>query len=393
MINRLFNRNDNLAILIAGIFSVIVGLGVSRFAFTSLLPTMLDDFLSIKFAGQLASLNFVGYLSGSILSIFIRDFSIKVKLFRIGLSFALLSTLILGYTTNDLIWIVVRIVAGLAAAMVFVVGSAIVMSKLTFKSKTKAMGIHFSGLGFSIFVTDLVVRFVLAEGGDWSLAWIVLSFFGLVLSAYAWYILSFEKVVKTKTVKTKFDFSVFTSFSIILLLAYFTEGVGFVIQGTFLPEIINNVPGLEGYGNLIWTFAGLAGVPSCIIWMRLAHRFGSVNMIMIALALQIVGILIPTFTTNMYLNGLSGVLYGGTFAGLVALFMTLGGQLSKGNPVVLMGAITTAYGIGQVVGPLYAVYLVDKFHTYNYALYLTAFTVFLGIVLMFFGKKLQPKTL
>jgi dolichol kinase len=30
MIKRLFNRNDNIAILIAGIFSIIIGLGVAR---------------------------------------------------------------------------------------------------------------------------------------------------------------------------------------------------------------------------------------------------------------------------------------------------------------------------------------------------------------------------
>jgi hypothetical protein len=39
MIKRLFNRNDNIAILIAGIFSIIIGLGVARFAFTGLIPS------------------------------------------------------------------------------------------------------------------------------------------------------------------------------------------------------------------------------------------------------------------------------------------------------------------------------------------------------------------
>ncbi|MCG3720570.1 YbfB/YjiJ family MFS transporter, partial [Aliarcobacter butzleri] len=67
--SRLFDRNDNLAILIAGIFSIIIGIGVARFAFTGLIPPMLEDHLSIKFVGILASLNFAGYLTGSILSV------------------------------------------------------------------------------------------------------------------------------------------------------------------------------------------------------------------------------------------------------------------------------------------------------------------------------------
>ncbi len=383
----LLDRNNNLSILIAGIFAVIVGLGISRFVFTSLLPNMLDGFLDITFAGILASINFAGYLSGSILSIFIKDINQKVILFRIGLVLVIILTFIQGITLNETIWIISRVMAGFAGAMAFVVGSAIVMTKLQMESKTKAMGIHFSGIGFSILTTDLISRGVIDISSSWQYSWLVLSFVALVLSLYSAYILSFDKKVDTKIVKHKVDKSIFTVFVIILIIAYFTEGVGFVVQGTFLPDIINNLPGLEGYGNLTWTLVGLAGIPSCIIWLRLAHKYGSVNIIIIALALQTVGILIPTFTSNMYMNLFSGVLFGGTFVGLVGLFMTLGGHLAKGNPVVLMGALTTSYGIGQVIAPLYSVYLIDKFGNYDYALYLTAFIVISGIILLLFAKR------
>ena len=387
--NRLLDRNDNLAILIAGIFAIIVGVGVARFAFTSLIPSMLDNRLDITFAGILASLNFAGYLSGSILSVFIKDMNQKVLLFRIGLVLAVLTTFVLGFSTNDTYWIIARIIGGFAGAMGLVVGSAIVMTKLQMESKTKAMGIHFSGIGFSILVTDLIHRYILSIGGTWETSWQVLSIFGAVLSVYSIYILSFDKKINQNGVKHKFDTSVFSIFVILLIMAYFTEGVGFVVQGTFLPDIINNLPGLQGYGNITWTLVGLAGIPSCIIWMRLAFKYGSINIIIIALLIQMIGILIPTFTNNIYLNLLSGVFYGGTFIGLVALFMNLGGQLAKNNPVVLMGALTTSYGVGQVIAPLYSVYLIEKFGNYDYALYLTAFIVFGGVLLLFFAKKFE----
>lgn len=387
--NRLLDRNDNLAIIIAGIFAVIIGLGVARFAFTSLLPSMLSDYLTITFAGILASLNFAGYLSGSILSIFIKDINQKVILFRIGIFLAITSTIVLAISTNDTLWIIVRVIAGFAGAMAFVVGSAIVMMKLKLESKTKAMGIHFSGIGISILTTDLISRWVLSSNGTWQDSWIVLTIFAFVLSFYSIYILSFDKKVDQGTVKHKFDTSIFTPFVVILIMAYFTAGVGFVVQGTFLPDIINNLPGLEGYGNLTWTLVGVAGIPSCIIWMRLAHNYGSVNITIIALLIQIVGILIPALTSNIFLNLLSGIFYGGTFVGLVALFMNMGGQLAKHNPVVLMGALTTSYGIGQVIAPLYSVYLIEKFANYNYALYLTAFIVLGGVVLLSLGKRFQ----
>jgi MFS family permease len=387
---KVFDRNNNIAILIAGIFSIIIGLGVARFAFTGLIPPMLDDYLNIKFVGILASLNFAGYLSGSLFSVFIKDINVKVYLYRFGIVLAILTTFVLAYSTNNTLWMVSRVLAGFAGAMCLIVGTAIVMQKLTIKSKTKAMGIHFSGIGFSILTTDLIARYVISLGNTWRDSWTVLAIFAIILSFYSVYILSFDKEVKQNAVKTKFDFSIFTPFVIILIMAYFAEGVGFVVQATFLPDIINNLPGLDGYGSLTWTLVGVAGIPSCIIWMLLAHKFGSSNIIIIALLVQAVGILIPVFSTNMYLNLLSGVLYGGTFIGLVALFMNLGGQLSKGNPVVLMGALTTSYGIGQVIAPLYSVYFIEKYGNYDYSLILTAIIVIGGAILLLMAKKFEP---
>ena len=386
----LLDRNSNSAIILAGILALIVGVGVARFVFTSLLPFMLEDYLSVTFAGVLASINYAGYLGGSIFAVFIKDINAKVKYFRFGMFLCIATTLVLGITQNDTIWAISRIIAGFGAAMALVVGSAIVMTKLKMDNKTKAMGIHFSGIGFSVLVTDLIVRAVFIYEENWRTAWIVLTIFGIFAAIYSIYILSFDKQVNQNATIHKFDKSLFSPFVIILIIAYFTEGVGMVVQGTFLPDIINSLHGLEGYGNFTWTLVGLAGIPSCIIWMTLAHRYGSVNIIIIAMILQIIGILIPALSTNIYANLFSGVLFGGTFVGLVALFMNLGGKIAKSNPVILMGALTTAYGIGQVGAPLYCVKLIELFGNYHVALFVTAGIVFTGVLFLLFANlKLQ----
>lgn len=387
----LLDKNSNVAILLAGIIALIIGVGVARFVFTSLLPPMLENYLTISFAGVLASINYVGYLAGSIFAVFIKDINTKVKFFRFGMFLCFITTLMLGVTTSDTIWVISRILAGFGAAMALVVGSAIVMNKLNIQNKTKAMGIHFSGIGFSILVSDLIVRIVFYFNGTWQLSWIVLAIFAFVMSFYSMYILSYDNEVKQNSVKHHIDKKLFSPFVIILIMAYFCEGVGMVVQGTFLPDIINSLEGLEGFGSFTWTLVGLAGIPSCIIWMMLAHKYGSVNIIILAMFLQVIGIMISALTNNVYLNLFSGILYGGTFVGLVALFMNLGGKLAGNNPVMLMGALTTAYGIGQVTAPLYSVALIEYFKTYDYALYVTAFIVFGGIVLLIFTKILKLK--
>jgi len=386
----LFDRNSNRNILIAGIFALIIGVGVSRFAFTSLLPSMLENQLTITSAGLMASFNFIGYLSGAIFSIFLKSIKIKVLFFRIGLFLSILTTLILAFSTNDLLWIISRIIAGFGSAMLLIVTGSLVMLKLDMKDKTKAMGIHFSGIGMAIVFCELISQYTL-QYYSWNIVWFVLVIFSIIFTTYSMYIINFNKdnskIKKTYMVSK----DMFSSYVILLIIAYFTQGIGFVVQGTFLPDIINNINKIDSYGSVVWLFVGVSGIPASIIWMRLAYKYGSENIIIIAMLLQIVGILIPTFTNNLYINIISGILYGSTFIGLVALFMNKAGQISKNNPVIIMGSMTAAYGIGQVLAPLYSIYFINKYENYNFTLYITASIVFLGVLLIFIAKNKYKK--
>lgn len=387
----LLNKNSNANILLAGILSIIIGVGVARFAFTSLLPSMLEDYLSVTQAGILASFNFVGYLSGALFSVSLKNIQQKVFYFRIGIVLSIFTSIILGTTHNEVMWIISRVLAGFGSAMILLVGASLVMLKLNLEHKTKAMGIHFSGIGFAIVISELVSQMVL-ENHTWSQAWLVLSFIAFIFAFYIFHILSFDKKLTKEALNKESTKSVFSVYVVLLILAYLTEGVGFVVQGTFLPEIVNSLDGLKGEGNLAWLIVGIAGIPSSILWMRLAHRFNSVDVIIFALSLQVIGILLPTMSTNIYVNLLSAALYGSTFIGLVALFMNLGGQISKHNPVILMGSMTAAYSIGQIGAPLYSVALIAEFGDFNTTLYLTAFIVSIGVVLMFLTKYLSKQS-
>lgn len=381
------DRNRPYAILTAGIFALIIGVGAARFAFTALLPAMLADTLSLTFSGVLASLNYVGYLSGAVFAAFIRQPQQKVFYFRLGLLLCVGTTALLGATTHEVLWLISRVLAGFGAAMALVVGSAIVMTKLDMSDKTKAMGIHFSGIGFSIVVTDGLSRMVLAQGAPWSIAWWGIAGVALVMMCFCWWVLEFDDARASQAPQVKVDRSVFTGFVPILIFAYFTEGLGMVVQGTFLPDIVNAIPGLEGFGSYAWTLVGLAGIPSCILWMRLAHRFGSIPIIVITMLLQVAGLVIHVLSSSAFMNLLSGVFFGGTFVALVALFMHLGGKLAGDNPVVLMGVITAAYGVGQISGPLYSVALTEATGSYNAALLVTAGMVLVGALSLWLGRK------
>ena len=68
------SQRERFKVLGAGIFSLILVLGVARFAYTPLLPIMQQQAgLGLAEAGWLAALNYAGYLSGALIASLISD--------------------------------------------------------------------------------------------------------------------------------------------------------------------------------------------------------------------------------------------------------------------------------------------------------------------------------
>lgn len=94
-----------LRVLGAGIFSLILVLGVARFSYTPLLPLMQQQAgLGVAEAGWLAAINYLGYLSGALIASLISDLVLKDRLYRIGMVVAVASTALMGLSTNVVVW-------------------------------------------------------------------------------------------------------------------------------------------------------------------------------------------------------------------------------------------------------------------------------------------------
>ncbi|MCG8099459.1 MAG: YbfB/YjiJ family MFS transporter, partial [Candidatus Thiodiazotropha taylori] len=144
-------KTERLKILVAGILSLILTLGIARFAYTPLLPIMQQQAgLGISEAGWLASINYIGYLSGAIIAALISDLMLKDRLYRIGLIVAVVTTIGMGMTENFWIWSMLRFFAGLSSAAGLLLGSGLILNWLIRHDHRSELGIHFSGLGAGI---------------------------------------------------------------------------------------------------------------------------------------------------------------------------------------------------------------------------------------------------
>jgi predicted MFS family arabinose efflux permease len=177
----------------------------------------------------------------------------------------------------------------------------------------------------------------------------------------------------------------------LFLAAYFCAGVGYVVSVTFIVAIINGLPGMSGKGGLAFLVMGIAAAPAAFIWDRVARRIGYFASLSAASVLQIIGILLPVLVPSLPFALLGCVLFGATFVALVSLVLTMSGHYFPTRPAKMMGKMTAAYGVAQIMGPAVTGVIAEYTGNYNLGLYLASFVMVIGLFLFIFLKFLEKK--
>jgi len=378
---------ERFKVLSAGVISLILMLGIARFAYTPLLPLMQQQAgLGVAEGGWLAAINYVGYLSGAIIASLISDIVLKDRLYRLGLLLALVTTIGMGLTDNLWLWAGMRMLAGLSSAAGLLLGSGLILHWLIRHDHRSELGIHFGGIGLGIAFCAIAVELMHPQF-DWREQWILLTAAGVLLAIPAWAWLPRPEVrLVTNNGAPMVDRPPDAVFLRLFMAAYFCAGVGYVVSATFIVAIVEQLPGLQGKGS--WTFMvlGLAAAPACIFWDLVARRIGDINALIAAFILQIVGILLPVITPSLGMTMLGATLFGGTFIGIVSLVLTMAGRFYPTRPAKMMGKMTISYGIAQIAAPAITGLLAEGDGSYSSGLYLAAAMMILGSLLMLFLK-------
>ena len=165
---------QRMKVLGAGIFSLMLALGVARFAYTPLLPLMQAQAgLGLAEGGWLAAINYAGYLTGALTAASISNLVLKDRLFRIGMVVAVLTTVMMGLTTDFWVWAVSRYLAGLASAASMLLGTGLILNWLIRHNHRSELGIHFAGIGLGIAGCSVAVA-VMSLWLDWRAQWLSL---------------------------------------------------------------------------------------------------------------------------------------------------------------------------------------------------------------------------
>lgn len=312
-------------------------MGIGRFAYTPILPLMTAHAgLAAQAAGQLATANYVGYLIGAVGAAASPRLARSVTACRVSLATLVATLAAMTLCTNVIEWGFLRLVAGIASALVFVIA---VNTLIDHGHPAHHAGWAFSGVGIGIALSA-----ALPTTGNWQGAWWAATVLAAVLSAVAWFM---RPGVADETSKAPAGQANARGPLITLMTSYTLEGVGYIIAGTFLvAAVAQQSPGALGSG--VWLLVGLAAAPSAALWARFTGRFSYPALLVAALLLQAAGIA-GAGTGNSVAALAGAVLFGGTFIGISTLALAAGRALQFPGAVALL---TTGYSVGQIVGPV-----------------------------------------
>jgi predicted MFS family arabinose efflux permease len=381
-----------LKVLSGGIFSLILVLGVARFAYTPLLPLMQQQAgLGVAEAGWLAAINYAGYLSGALIASRISSLVLKDRLYRVGMVLAIVSTLVMGLSTNLVVWAISRYVAGLTSAAGMLLGTGLIMNWLIRHNHRSELGIHFAGIGLGIAGCAGAVM-LFTPWLDWREQWFAFTALGclLLVPALRWLPPPDTSGLTTTGQKLQ-DKPPSALYLRVFMAAYFCAGFGYVVSVTFIVAIVNQLPGLAGWGNLVFLAIGIGAAPACINWDFIARRIGDLNALILAALLQIVGILLPVMVPGLWAAMLGALLFGGTFIGMVSLVLSMAGRYYPSMPAKMMGKMTLSYGVAQIIGPAITGMIGAQFGSYNAGLYVAAAVMALGAGLLFVLKMVEKR--
>lgn len=363
-----------------------IAMGIGRFAYTPILPLM-QNALSFNdvVAGYLASSNYAGYFVGAILAGVLPLKKHKTFYLKLSLMVSIFTTFSMGLSHSYILMLVFRFISGVASAFIFVLASSIVLDKLAVTGKTNWAGLFYTGVGLGIFFSTLLIP-GLNNLFEWEGVWMGLAIVSVILTIFVWLWLKDSP----NTILKKYEQVVVIQVPPLkwlpwLIIAYGLEGLGYIVTGTFIVSIAEKTSTFSSEPTFVWMVVGLGAIPSCIIWSKLAKKWGFVKSLVFSMTLQAFGIALPVFWLSQTSLIISALLFGATFMGITTLATTLARQMNPTNSSRIIGYLTAIYAVGQMIGPTIAGILSSYTQSYNSALIGAACVVLIGAVLLVSG--------
>jgi predicted MFS family arabinose efflux permease len=368
-----------------------IGLGLGRFAYALVLPDMRDSLQwSYSAAGFMNTINAVGYLAGALMaSRLIKRFGL-VESVLWGTVACIASLALCAMTGNFLMLSFARLLAGFAAAAVFVGGGALAANIAQSRPERAnfLLSLYYAGPGIGILASGLIAPYVLQAfgAGSWWIVWWAFTLLSIVMFVPLWFAPLNGNAAIDHAARIGFDVRPV----LIYLTAYLLFGAGYIAYMTFMIAYVRDGGGGASAQSLFWSLIGVSAFATPWVWRRVLALDRGGLATTIILGTNAIGAALPIFGHSPLLLVVSALVFG------VAFFAVVGSTTAfvrfnypvEGWPGGI-AAMTIAFGIGQTVGPIAVGAITDALGSLSYALNVSAALLALGALLAAFQRKLR----
>jgi predicted MFS family arabinose efflux permease len=357
-----------------------ISLGISRFAYSLVLPDMRDTLgWSYSAAGFMNTVNAAGYLAGALLAARLaRRFGL-FPLVQAG-TLACVASLALCALSGDFALLgFARLLAGVGAAVSFVAGGALAATLAQSEPERSSLllSLFYAGPGLGILISGLASPFLLkALGpGSWWAVWLALAAMAGAL-ALPLLLTRIDRAASLNTGGTaRFELRPVA----IYLAGYFLFGAGYIAYMTFMIAYVRDQGGGAAAQSAFWCLIGLSAFASPWVWRRLIAKGQSGMTTAIILGVNAIGAALPILSPSPIMLAISALVFGVAFFAVVTT--TTAFVRFNYQPAAWPGAIaamTIVFGIGQTLGPFATGAITDFTGSLDSALKVSAAALAIG---------------
>ena len=167
-----------------------------------------------------------------------------------------------------------------------------------------------------------------------------------------------------------------------LVASYACAGFGYVITATYLVLIVRESDLGRSLEVVTWCVVGAWSAVSTWLVARVGVVTGERQAIVLAHVLQAAGVLSAAFVPGTLGVLIGATLLGATFAGITGVGVDLAGRMHPADPTRAIAVMTTAFAVGQMIGPALGGWLADRTGTFRVPSVVAAVVLLAGAAIL-----------
>ncbi|HXH83814.1 MAG TPA: YbfB/YjiJ family MFS transporter [Candidatus Tectomicrobia bacterium] len=337
-----------LAVALAGLAALAVAVGIGRFAFTPILPMMQAEAgLSIRAGAWLAAGNYVGYLAGALAAMWARPPAGLA--IRAGLLAIAATTLGMAPSSGFATWLALRTVSGTASAWVLVLVSAWCLDRLAAARRPELGGAVYAGVGSGIAIAGVVCLALMLCGARSADAWTALGILSLVVACAVWPVVGRAGADGPQRADGP---ALWSRDATRLVACYGAWGFGYIVPATFLPAMAREAVADPLVFGWAWPVFGAASIAATVGAGACVRRVGNRRLWVASQATMAAGVALPVLAPGIAAVMVAALVVGSTFMVNTMAGMQEARRVHGAGATRLMAAMTAAFALGQVAGPV-----------------------------------------